>query len=294
MTGGTAASVRSTGTPRRRVVLVVPASDERKVLSALRADCDEVMLDLEDAVVPAAKTDARARAVSVLATRTVAAPTVSVRINARGTDEYYDDLDAMASAHPATVMVPKVDGPDDVRDAVRRLGDAPTGVQALIETARGLDTVGEIAAAHARLQALVLGYADLGADLGRARTCSPASWLHVQDRVLIAARAAGIQAVDGPYLGVRDDAEFRVATTWTRDLGFDGTWVIHPAQIDFARATFTPSDDDVAYARRVLETMAAAAGGAVALDGRMLDEAVVVAARRTLARAGAETEGNGT
>ncbi len=278
-------SVELAPLPPRRVVLVVPASNERMVAKALAADCDEVMLDLEDAIAPAAKSDARAKAVAVLAGRRRTGPAISVRINSRGTGWYTADLDALGPAGPDTVMIPKVDSPNDVVDAVGRLGDSTVGVQALIETARGVQAVDDIAVAHHRLQALVPGYADLGAELGRTRALPPTTWLHVQDRLLIASRAAGIQAVDGPFLGLHDDDDFRAATSWTRDLGFDGKWVIHPAQIAYARAAFTPSAADIDYARRVIDLMTATHDGAVALDGQMLDEAVVAAARRTLHRA---------
>src|SRR5205823_1858195 len=167
----------------------------------------------------------------------------------------------------------------------------PLRVQALVETARGVRALDDIAASCARLEAIILGYADLGASLGRSRAGAAELdlWLAVQDAVLTAARAAGLQAIDGPYLAIDDEAGLRAAAARAADLGFDGKWAIHPAQLEMLSAAFTPSEEEVAHAEGVLAALSEAAdgaAGAVALDGEMLDEAVRLAALRTLARAG--------
>ena len=152
----------------------------------------------------------------------------------------------------------------------------------------------EIASASTRLSALVIGYADLGAALGRAADCPPQQWAGVQDLVLAAGRHAGLRVVDGPAFGLRVDDEFRAAVRHARQVGFDGKWVIHPSQIDAVTAEFTPSEIEIAHARAVLRALDDASRdgrGAVALDGKMLDEAIAVAARRTLARAGIAADG---
>jgi citrate lyase subunit beta / citryl-CoA lyase len=148
----------------------------------------------------------------------------------------------------------------------------------------------EICASSVRLEALILGYADLGASLGRSRAAAENVdlWLPAQETVLLAARAAGLQAIDGPSLTIEDPAALRAASTRTADLGFDGKWAIHPKQIPTITAAFTPSGAELTRAIAVLEALATAAAtgtGAVALDGEMLDEATRVAALRTLARA---------
>ena len=138
----------------------------------------------------------------------------------------------------------------------------------------------------------MLGYADLAASLGRSRdgAADLDRWLAVQDAVLAAARAAGVQAIDGPYLAIADEAGLQAAAARTAALGFDGKWAIHPSQIAPLVAAFTPSDEEVARAEAVLAALEQAAAdggrGAVSLDGEMLDEAVRVAALGTLARAG--------
>lgn len=246
---------------------------------------DEIVLDLEDAVAPANKTGARDRVVALLSAPEWHRRTVAVRINARQTPWHADDVAALARVtHPnLTVVVPKVEAPKDIDAIVSALG-ADVDIQALIETARGLANVQEIAGASPRLRALILGYADLASSLGR-RAGSEAGWRSAQDAVLLAARANGIQAIDGPFLQIKADDKLRADAELVRDLGFDGKWVIHPSHIDVVNAIFTPTDEEVARARAVVATLDR--GDAVAvIDGQMIDEAMRAGALRTLAQAG--------
>ncbi|MEU1951251.1 HpcH/HpaI aldolase/citrate lyase family protein [Nocardia rhamnosiphila] len=273
---------------RRRAVLVAPASDERKARKALASGADEVVLDLEDAVTPDRKDAARATATALVA-EFGGARAVSIRINALTTAWAGEDLAACAAAGSAlgSVVLPKAESPAQLAEVDRCLGDTGTRIQALLETPLGILRVAEICAGPARLDAVIIGYADLGAALGRAADVAPHAWHQVQESVLLAARAAGVSAIDGPHLTVADDESFRSSKRWVRDLGFDGTWVIHPAQIAGATEIFTPGAAEVDWARRVLgalEEAAAAGAGAARLDGRMLDEALAVGARRVLAR----------
>ncbi|MHC3004658.1 citrate lyase [Gordonia sp. GN26] len=273
---------------RRRGVLVAPASDDRKARKALASIADEVVLDLEDAVTPANKDTARAAAAELVA-EFGADRAVSLRINAIDTPWASDDLAACAQMPNLTsVVLPKADTPGDLQEADQQLGDSSVRLQALLETPRGIRDAAAICAATDRLDAVLIGYADLGASLGRASGLPMQTWHVVQDSVLLAARAAGVDVVDGPHLTIADDDTFRDAKRWVRDLGFDGTWVIHPAQLASAIEIFTPDADAVEDARRVLEALekaAAAGAGAAELDGRMLDEALAVSARRVLAKA---------
>lgn len=265
-------------------------------------EVDEIVLDLEDAVAPAAKEEAREAAVAVLADPRWIDRTVAVRVNAPRTPWCHLDLAALAGLadQPASIVLPKVESAGDLEFAERLLDGAevdgrerPLRVQALIETAAGLGRVGEIATASERLEALILGYADLAASLGRGRAAAadPAAWLAAQDAVLVAARANGLQAIDGPHLGVEPDDEFLAAARHAHELGFDGKWAIHPAQVEALAELFTPSPEEVEHARAVIEALARAEregnAGAVALDGEMLDEALRASALRTLARHGA-------
>jgi len=267
---------------------------------------DEIVIDLEDAVATSAKDEARATVLAALREPLYAGVRTAVRINAPRTPWCHLDLVAMASLAPgpASIIVPKVEGAGDLAFVDRLLdgveasagagpGAAPMRVQALIETAAGVARLDEIAGASTRLDALILGYADLSASLGRAAGAGAEldSWRAVQDLVLVAARTHGVLAIDGPYLGIAVDAGFVAAAERARDMGFDGKWAIHPAQVAALNELFTPSPDEVAHARAVITALEDAersgGAGAVALDGQMLDEAVRVAALRVLARAGA-------
>ncbi|HEU4702733.1 MAG TPA: CoA ester lyase [Conexibacter sp.] len=279
---------------RRRSCLSVPGSAPAMLAKAAARGADEVVIDLEDAVAPAAKDDARAAVVEALRSLDWGGVAVAVRVNARDTPWCEADLAALAAAPGPlrSIVLPKVERADDVAFAERLLGDGGPRLQALIETAAGVARAQEIAAASARLETLIVGYADLAASLGRtaAGAADPAAWDAIRELVLLAARAHGLQAIDGPYLGLRPDEAFAAAARRARDQGYDGKWAIHPAQVEPLNELFTPGEDEVAHARAVVAALATAqrdAGqGAVALDGQMLDEPVRLAALRVLARAG--------
>ena len=248
---------------------------------------DEIVVDLEDAVAASAKDEARETVAGALGEPQWQGVRASVRVNAPRTPWCHLDVIAMASLPdaPGSLIVPKVESAGDLQ-FVERLLDGiesaaqpsrPMRVQALIETAAGVDRLSEIAGASARLDALVLGYADLSASLGRAAT-STASWIARHD----------VSAIDGPYLGVAVDEGFTAAAERARDMGFDGKWAIHPAQVSALNELFTPSSEEIEHAQAVIDALEQAeregGHGAVALDGEMLDEAIRVAALRVLAR----------
>jgi len=277
---------------------VVPAAPAAKLAKGATLRADEVVIDLEDAVLAEAKDEARVATVLALA-GAWEADAVAVRVNAIGSPWCHEDLIGLAAAERAelTAVLPKVEHPDDLAfadclldGAERAVGrTTPVRLLALIETAAGLSAVAEIARASARLDGLILGYADLAASLGRPGGGAPADWRFAQDAVLVAARATGLQAIDGAHLAVRDDEAFRAAVAHARALGFDGKWAIHPAQLPALVEAFTPTEDELAEARATLgalERAAAEGAGAVAAGDQMLDEALAASARRTLARAG--------
>jgi citrate lyase subunit beta/citryl-CoA lyase len=289
--------------PARRACLAVPGSAPDKLAKAAGRGADELVIDLEDAVAAGAKETARAAVVAALRELDFGGVTVSVRVNAPGTPWCEDDIAALAAIESPlrSIVVPKVEGAGDLALVERLLDDGaaggrrrePIALQALVETARGVARADEIAAASPRLETLIVGYADLAASLGRtaAGAADLHAWDAIRDTVLVAARAHDLQAIDGPHLGLQPDDAFHAAAGRARDLGFDGKWAIHPAQIAPLVELFTPTDEQVAHARAVLDALAAAeregGQGAVALDGQMLDEAVRVAALRVLARADA-------
>jgi citrate lyase subunit beta/citryl-CoA lyase len=283
----------------------VPGSSAKMLAKAPTRGADEIVIDLEDAVAASAKDEARATVVATLLDPQWHGVRCSVRVNAPRTPWCHADIVALASlggeAGPASLVVPKVESAGDLAFVERLLDGAeaaagrarPLRVQALVETAAGVSNVQEIAAASPRLDALILGYADLSASLGRAGGAGAEldSWRAIQDQILLAARTHDLAAIDGPYLGVAVDAAFTAAAERARDMGFDGKWAIHPAQVAALNALFTPTHEEIEHAQAVIDALAeaerAGAAGAVALDGQMLDEAVRVAALRVLARAGA-------
>ncbi|CAN5170685.1 CoA ester lyase [soil metagenome] len=289
----------------RRSCLSVPGSSASMLAKAPTRAADEIVIDLEDAVATSAKDAARDTVVAALQEPQYQGVRTAVRVNAPRTPWCHLDVIAMAShaQGPASIIVPKVESAADLAFVERLLdgveaaaaGESgpPMRVQALIETAAGVARLAEIAGACARLDTLILGYADLSASLGRAAGAGAEldSWRSIQDLVLVAARTHGVLAIDGPFLGIAVDAGFTAAAERARDMGFDGKWAIHPAQVAALNELFTPSAEDVEHARAVIAALEEAersgGAGAVALDGQMLDEAVRVAALRVLARASA-------
>lgn len=256
---------------------------------------DEIVIDLEDAVAPAAKERARKLTAAFLeeGERPVAA--IAVRVNALGSrwgEHDVLELVRRVGSRIGSLVVPKVESVGHILE-LERLLDAQgeharaIRVQALVETAAGLLRVGEISGASPRLEALILGYADLAASLGRAPVVlPPETWLYAQEALLVAARAHGLQAIDGPYLEIRDDEGLRVRARHARTLGFDGKWAVHPRQLAIINETFTPTPDEIAQAYAILDALDRAdERGAVEVGGAMVDEASRKLAGQVAARA---------
>ncbi len=229
---------------------------------------DEVIVDLEDAVAPEDKEQARGLAVAALQ-RGQLGRTTALRVNGRATPWWEDDLRAAAEARPDVVVLPKVESPEDVSAAAELLPSG-TGLEAQIETARGLVEAERIAAAGHGLEALVFGPADLAASLGvPVLTIGSGTADYALVRVVAAARAFGLQAVDGPHARLGDDLGLVLSARRALGHGYDGKWVIHPAQIEPVNRIFTPSPADLERAKRILE----AGAGAARFEGELVDEA---------------------
>ncbi|HYN28824.1 MAG TPA: CoA ester lyase [Dermatophilaceae bacterium] len=269
----------------RRSCLSVPGSSEKMLGKARGLPADELVLDLEDAVAPPVKDEARERVAAALRDGAFGDRVVAVRVNAVDTRWGWRDVATLAerSNGPLSLVLPKVEHPADVTWVERlldALGEGARGIrlQALIESAAGLAWCREIATASPRLEALILGYADLSASLGRPSGVEdpPESWVHAQESVLVAARTGGLQAIDGPYLGFRDEDGLRRRAEHARRLGYDGKWAIHPVQVTVIEGVFTPTSEEFRTAQAViaaLEQAEAAGRGAAELDGAMVDEA---------------------
>ncbi|MCW3038515.1 MAG: hypothetical protein JWM31_420, partial [Solirubrobacterales bacterium] len=270
-----------------RSCLVVPGHAARMHAKALASDADEIVLDLEDAVAPEAKDAARAQVLETLAGPGWAGRTVAVRVNALDTPHAEADLAAVAglARDGFSVVLPKAESAEAVARARAALPPS-VGIQALIETPAGLLAAREIASA-AGVVALILGYADLAAALGRrGAECDLRRWLVAQELLLTAARDGGVDAIDGPHFLLGDAAGLREAVRGVRELGFDGKWAIHPEQVQPINDGFAAGEDEHRWASGVITAVAAAAGSGsavVRLDGQMVDEAMVRRARRIAA-----------
>ena len=241
---------------------------------------DEVVVDLEDAVPPERKEEARRLAVAALRPGPLAR-TTALRVNARSTPWWEDDLRAAAEARPDVVVLPKVESPEDVAAAAELLPDG-IGLEAQIETARGLVEAERIAGAGHELEALVFGPADLAASLGvPVLTIGAGATDYALARVLAAARASGLQALDGPHARLGDDLGLVISARRALEHGYDGKWVIHPSQIEPVNRIFTPSPADLERAQRILEV----ATGAARFEGELVDEASRKLAESLLRRA---------
>ncbi len=271
-----------------RSLLFVPADRERFYEKARELDVDAVIVDLEDGVTPDARPAARGLARDRLATLGKPA---WVRVNAVGSDDFAADVAALAEADGlAGVVLPKVDGPADVAALDRALGDAPTPVIAMIESALGVVQAFAIARASPRVASLCFGGArggDLQADLGSDWSIEGPELLHARQQVLLAARAAGLAwPLDGVFGDVRDLDGFQRDTVLSRRLGYRGRPVIHPAQAPIANEAYSPSPSEVEAAQLVIAAVEAAARegrGTATVDGRMVDRAMARQAETVLA-----------
>jgi citrate lyase subunit beta/citryl-CoA lyase len=280
----------------RRSCHAVPGSSERFLAKAPQLEADEVFLDLEDAVAPDEKDGARERVIEALRSLDFGETTVVVRVNGTDTPHYYRDLIAVveqAGRHLDAIMLPKVRTPGDVEMTAKLLTQLELandlelgriGIEAQIEDATGLLACEAIAAASERMETLIFGPGDYSAavgipvtTIGGAPDGYPGDHLnYVYSRLVVAARAAGIQAIDGPYARVGDDDGLRERARLARALGIDGKWTIHPGQIAVVNEVFSPSREEWERAEAMLaayEEAHRAGRGAAVFEGEMIDEA---------------------
>ena len=282
----------------RRSCLAVPGSSPRFLAKAPGLAADEVFLDLEDAVAPDAKEEARRHVVDALRSGDWSGKVRAVRINAVTTRWAYRDVIQVAEQagpHLDVIVLPKVSGPPDVTwldlllSQVEQEMGYPArqiGIEAQIEDARGLAAVDAIAAASPRLEALVFGPADFMASVGMRSLeigSQPPGYAGADAfhyplmRMLVAARAHGLQAIDGPYAAIHDTDGLARAASSVAALGFDGKWVLHPGQIETVNAAFSPGQAEYDQAELILEAYqhytTVEKRGAAMLNGEMIDAA---------------------
>jgi len=290
-----------------RSELAVPGSNPRMIEKGLASTADVVFLDLEDAVADRSKDSARGLVAEYLETGEWGLKPRAFRMNPLDSPHFYRDLIEVIESTEETVeliVVPKVSRPEDVYVLDIFLAQLEVnhgyleeiGLELQIETAEGLVNCERIAAASRRIQALTFGPGDFAASAGMpaAQIGMPDSWdarypghrwHYAMSRIVVAARAAGIRPIDGPYADFRDLDGLRRSCEIAKALGFDGKWCIHPAQIDVVNEVFSPTAEEIEWAKRVIEESARAAeagAGSVAIDGRMIDGASIRMAERTL------------
>ena len=273
---------------RVRSVLYLPASNPRAIEKARTLDCDVAVLDLEDAVAPDRKIEARAAAVAALRQGGFT-PQVGVRINALGTPWGSDDAAALAEAGAELIVAPKVETPEAVH-ALSAALPHDARLWAMIETPRALLNLAEIAAAGGALDGLMLGVNDLAKALGTGASADREPFKPWLAMVVAVARAHGLLALDGVFNRIDDAEGLAAEAAQGRLYGYDGKSLIHPSQIAAANRAFSPSEIEIAQARAVVAAFAADGGqglGAIQVDGAMVERLHLDQARALLARANA-------
>jgi len=266
-----------------RSVLFVPGIRPDRFERAVLAGADAVVFDLEDSVDPARKAEARRAVGQFLGAPRPSGPLLLVRVNGAGTTWHRDDVTFAAglAARPG-VVVPKAEAPDTIAAVAAALRGR--ALLPLVETARGVLNAASLAAA-APVPAVLFGAEDLTAEVGVPRTLDGEELLFARSQVVLAATAAGADAIDAVFTALEDLDGLRRDASRARALGFRGKMAVHPDQIPVIHDVFTPSAADVAHARRVVEAFDAAEArgeGVIRLDGRMIDAPVVARARRVL------------
>ena len=290
----------------RRVQLSTPGSSEKMIQKASESKADHVFLDLEDAVAPSQKRDARKKIIQGLKELNWTGKTRCVRINDLTTEYAYEDIIEIvegAGDHLDTIMMTKVQTVSDVLFADKLLHQIEKklkmkrkiGLEALIEEVEGMQNVDAIAKSTPRLECLVFGMGDFSASMGVTNKNVGETdgypgdiWHYARFRLIMACRAAGIDPVDGPFADFKNPDAYREECRRSMTLGAVGKWAIHPSQIDLANAVYSPTPEEVSRARRNLEAYreAEARGlGATSVDGQLVDAAHVKLAQAVLAQA---------
>jgi citrate lyase subunit beta/citryl-CoA lyase len=275
-------------------MLYMPGSNPRALEKARTLPADALIFDLEDAVAPEAKAQARTLVGDMLRQGGYGSREILVRVNALASEWGHADLAASASFGADAVLLPKVESADAIRQAelVLEANGAPPGlgIWCMMETPRGILNAKEIAAASPRMAGFVMGTSDLAKDLHAAHTPDRLPMLVSLGTCLLAARAYGLAIVDGVHLDLSDDAGFEQACLQGRNLGFDGKSLIHPKTIAAANRVYAPSEEDIDWARKIIAAYGEAKAqgkGVAVVDGKLVENLHVVAAQRQVALADA-------
>ena len=281
----------------RRSMLFLPGNNPNMLINGNCLGSDAVIFDLEDAVSPAEKDAARILVRNTMRYMDFRGCEIIVRINSIDTPYWQQDLDMILPQQPGLILLPKTGSARDVQEAdaymtklEQQLGLAPNtvGLMPLIETALGVENAFAIATATERVQALFLGAEDLTADLRCKRTKEGREIEYARTRLVMAARAAGVEVYDTPFTDVNDDEGIRKDAAYAKALGFSGKASISPRHVGVINEVFSPSQADIDYSYEVMDAIALAkeqGKGAIALRGKMIDAPIVARAEQTIAMA---------
>lgn len=277
----------------RRALLYIPGDEIHKIRKATTLDVDCVCLDMEDGVAQNRKAEARSTIVDALGELNFGRTERLARINPIASDLEEDDLQAVLPARPDGIVVPKVDEAEQVRWVCAQIDqmlgkETPLGVIVIIETARAILNLTQIASAHPRLQGLIFGAEDFAGDIGAMRT--PQAWevFYARSAVVTHAAAYDLQAIDMVYVDFHDEEGLRVEARIGAEMGYAGKQIIHPNQVAPVQEAFTPSAAEIAQALRIMKAFdehQQAGRGAFAIEGKMIDAPILKAAQRIFERA---------
>lgn len=280
----------------RRALLYMPGDDWKKIVKATTLGVDCICMDMEDGVAVSRKAEARVTIAKALRELDFGASEKLARVNSIGSGWERDDIDAVLPFRPDGIVIPKVESREQVEWGSRlieaaelKYGWTLNSIRMLVgvETALGILNLKEIAA-HPRLDGIIFGGEDYAASVGARRTREAVELLYARQAVVAACAAFGLQAIDIVYIDFKDAEGLRLEAEQGAGFGFSGKQIIHPNQVGVAQEAFTPSDEALEEARRIVETFEASqkeGKGAYALDGKMIDMPLLKNAQKTLARA---------
>ncbi len=280
----------------RRALLYMPGDDWNKINKAITLGVDCICMDMEDGTALNRKAEARETIAKALQELNFGASEKLARINSVGSGFEQDDIETVLPWHPDGIVIPKIEALDQIQWASEIIETAElangwpvNSIRMLVgvETGKGIINLKEIAS-HPRLDGLIFGAEDFAASLGATR--SRAAWevMYARSAVVTHAAAFDLQAIDMVFIDFRDSVNLKIEAAQGAAMGYSGKQIIHPSQVGPVQEAFTPDDDDIAYAKRVVETFEAHQGegkGAYELDGKMIDMPILKHAQKVLARA---------
>ncbi|HET9914298.1 MAG TPA: CoA ester lyase [Anaerolineales bacterium] len=281
----------------RRALLYMPGDDRRKIEKAATLGADCICMDMEDGVAITRKADARAVIAQAMKDLEFGSSERCIRINSFGSGFEKFDLAAAVATNPDAIVVPKVETAEQVRsiseyiemyELSSKMDIGSIRMLVGVETAKGILNLRDIAGADKRLEAIIFGAEDFAASIGATRTTEAMEVLYARSAVVTACAAHELQAIDMVYIDFRDVEGLRAEAEQGARLGFSGKQIIHPNQVEAVQAAFTPSDEAIEYAQRVVRAFSTSqkeGKGAFALDGKMIDMPLLKNAQKVLDRA---------